>query len=117
MRAIPRSIRPMELPRPGEDTARRFDKLARQFVDRGAVRGQMFGMPVLKLDGRVFAGTFGDAMTFKLGAKDLERALAAKGVQPFEPMSGRRMKEWVLVPVEHARSWGRLAEQAFANAP
>ena len=104
----------MDMPRPGEETARRFGRLAARFNDR-AQRGQMFGMPVLKVGGKVFAGTFGDAMTFKLGSADLERALGATGVEPFEPM-GRRMKEWVLVPVEHARAWSRLAEQAFANA-
>lgn len=71
----------MKLPRPGDDTSRRFDRLA---------------------------------MTFKLGSGDLEKALTAKGVEPFEPMKGRAMTEWVLVPLEHSRSWSRLAEQAFA---
>jgi hypothetical protein len=104
----------MKLPKPGGDTTRRFDRLAESFVDRGVVRSQMFGMPVLKVRGKVFAGTFGDAMTFKLGPGDLEKALKARGVEPFEPMKGRAMREWVLVPVEHSRSWSRLAEQAFA---
>jgi hypothetical protein len=104
----------VKLPRPAGETTKRFDALAGSFLARGAVRGQMFGMPVLKVGGKVFAGTFGDAMTFKLGPEDLERALKAKGVEPFEPMQGRRMKEWVLVPVEYSRSWPRLAEQAFA---
>ena len=104
----------MKMPRPGDDTTKRFDRLAEAFVGRGASRGQMFGMPVLKVRDKVFAGTFGDAMTFKLWPEDLERALKATGVEPFEPMKGRRMKEWVLVPVEHSRAWSRLAEQAFA---
>ena len=107
----------MKLTKPGDETTSRFDRLAEAFADRGATRGQMFGMPVLKHRGKVFAGTFGDAMTFKLGPEDLERALRAKGVEPFEPTAGRRMKEWVLVPVEHSRAWSRLAEQAFAYAP
>ena len=34
----------------------------------------MFGMPVLKAGGKVFAGRFGDAMNFKLGPDDLEEA-------------------------------------------
>lgn len=104
----------MKMPRPGGDTTLRFDRLAERFVARGATRGQMFGMPVLKVRDKVFAGTFGDAMTFKLAPEDLERALKATGVEPFEPMRGRRMKEWVLVPVGHSRSWSRLAEQAFS---
>ena len=104
----------MKLPKPGEDATRRFDRLADEFEARGAKRGQMFGMPVLKVRDKVFCGTFGDAMTFKLGPQDLERATKARGVEPFEPMRGRAMREWVLVPVEHSRSWSRLAEQAFA---
>jgi hypothetical protein len=102
----------MKLPRPGGQTTERFDRLAETFVARGARRGQMFGMPVLKVGDKVFAGTYGDAMTFKLGPDDLEKALKAKGVEPFEP-GGRRMKEWALVPVEHSRQWARLADQAF----
>jgi len=104
----------MKMPKPGDEATRRFDRLAESFIDRGATRAQMFGMPVLKVRDKVFAGTFGDAMTFKLGPGDLEKALKAKGVEPFEPMKGRAMKAWVLVPVEHSRSWSRLAEQAFA---
>lgn len=82
----------MKIPKPGGETTKRFDRLAETFVERGARRGQMFGMPVLKVGDKVFAGTFGDAMTFKLGPADLEKALKATGVEPFEPM-GRRMKE------------------------
>jgi hypothetical protein len=104
----------VKLPKPGDETVRRFDRLSEPFLERGATRGQMFGMPVLKLRDKVFAGTYGDAMTFKLGPADLEKALKAKGVEPFAP-SGRRMKGWVLVPFEHSRAWSRLAEQAFAH--
>ena len=68
----------------------------------------------LKAGDKVFAGTFGDAMTFKLGPGDLEKALAQSGVDAFEPMKGRPMKEWVLVPLTHAKRWPDLAERAFA---
>ena len=44
-------------------------------------------------------------------------ALKRKGVERFEPMAGRAMKAWVLVPVEHSRAWAKLAEQAFAALP
>ena len=75
----------------------------------------MFGMPVLKKGDKVFCGTFGDAMTFKLGSEDEARtAMKRAGVEPFEPMAGRVMKGWVLVPLEHARRWPALAEQAWA---
>jgi hypothetical protein len=74
----------------------------------------MFGMPVLKAGDKVFAGTFGDAMTFKLGPEDLAKALKSKGVEPFEPMEGRAMKAWVLVPLPASKRWLGLAEQAWA---
>src|SRR5215211_8957452 len=101
------------MPEIGPKTVERFDRLAETFVARGATRSQMFGMPVLKAGGKVFAGTFGDAMTFKLGPEDLERARKLTGVEPFEPMKGRAMKEWVLVPLAHAKRWSDLAERAF----
>jgi hypothetical protein len=101
------------MPKPGADTMKRFDALAETFTARGAKRSQMFGMPVLKKGDKVFAGTYGDAMTFKLGPDDHARALRRTGVRPFEPMPGRAMKAWVLVPVASARSWPALAEQAF----
>jgi len=97
----------------GPKTVERFNRLAETFVARGATRSQMFGMPVLKAGDKVFAGTFGDAMTFKLGPDDLERARALTGVEPFEPMKGRPMKEWVLVALAHATRWSDLAERAF----
>jgi hypothetical protein len=103
-----------KMPEAGPDTARRFGELAEAFVARGAKRSQMFGMPVLKAGGKVFAGTFGDAMNFKLAPDDLEKARKQTGVEPFEPVKGRAMKEWVLVPLTHAKRWADLAERAFS---
>jgi hypothetical protein len=102
------------MPKAGPETVERFDELAETFVARGAKRSQMFGMPVLKAGDKVFVGTFGDAMTFKLGPGDLERARRQTGVEPFEPMKGRAMKEWVLVPLARSTRWSELAERAFA---
>lgn len=102
------------MPKVGPETDERFASLAEAFEARGATRSKMFGMPVLKAADKVFAGTFGDAMTFKLGPGDLEKALAQSGVDAFEPMKGRPMKEWVLVPLAHAERWPDLAERAFA---
>jgi hypothetical protein len=70
-------------------------------------------MPVLKIRDKVFAGTYGDAMTFKLAPDDIAATLKLKGVEPFEPMPGRPMKGWVMVPLEHSKRWPRLAEQAW----
>ena len=105
---------PPKMPQAGPETIRRFDELAEAFIARGAKRSQMFGMPVLKAGDKVFAGTFGDAMNFMLGPDDLEKARKQTGVEPFEPVKGRAMKEWVLVPLAHAKRWSDLAERAFS---
>src|SRR5262245_9564488 len=102
-----------KMPSVSPKTVERFEAISKRFVARGAKRSQMFGMPVLKVGDKVFAGTFGDAMTFKLGLEDLEKARRQAGVEAFEPMKGRAMKEWVLVPLANARKWPNLAERAF----
>ncbi|HYU57532.1 MAG TPA: hypothetical protein VEO00_05725 [Actinomycetota bacterium] len=79
-----------------------------------ATRGQMFGMPVLKIGTKVFTGVWGDAMNFKLGEKERAAALKLDGAEQFDPGMGRPMKEWVLVPASHAARWTRLAKQALA---
>jgi hypothetical protein len=112
----PKTTKPAKspkMPTAGPKTVERFDELAETFVARGATRSQMFGMPVLKAGDKVFAGTFGDAMTFKLGPDDLEKARSLAGVEAFEPMKGRPMKEWVLVPLAQAKRWSDFAERAF----
>jgi hypothetical protein len=77
-----------------------------------AVRGMMFGMPSLKQSGKAFAGYYKDAMVFKLGGAAHARALALAGAHLFDPMGGRPMKEWVVVPVEHASQWLSLSRNA-----
>ena len=73
----------------------------------------MFGMPVLKAGDKVFAGTFGDAMTFKLGSDDASSGRALTGVEPFEPMKGRPMRSgcW---SARAREALARLAERAFS---
>ena len=100
------------MPKAGPETVERFDELAEAFVARGAERSQMFGMPVLKAGGKVFAGTFGDAMTFKLAPDDLEKARKPSGSSR-RPVKGRAMKEGGCpLPM---RSVVDLAERAFST--
>lgn len=60
-------------------------------------RKSMFGYPALFLRGNMFAGTFGPKIVVRLD--DAGRAKAAKAdAGPFEPMPGRPMKEYVVIP-------------------
>src|SRR5262249_12109762 len=97
-----------------EKTSARFDEVAEELVATSpATRSSMFGMPCLKSGSKTFAGFYRGAMVFKLSAPEHARALALAGAYLFEPMQGRAMKEWVVVPPEHADQWLALARAAL----
>ena len=74
---------------------------------------KMMGMPALKVKGKLFAGVWGDAMNFKLTGAQHAAALKLKGAELFDPSGvGRAMKEWVVVPLAHAKRWQEFAEAA-----
>jgi len=80
-----------------------------------AAQGKMFGMPCLKIGSKVFAGFYRDAMIFKLSGATHAQALALPGAHLFDPGGmGRAMKEWVVVPAEHANSWMDYAGAALS---
>ena len=77
------------------ELAATFDKAAPK--DLKVVRKPMFGYPALFLNGNMFAGTFQDKVVARLPDAARERAIKA-GAKQFEPMPGRPMKEYVVVP-------------------
>ena len=96
------------------DAEKKYDTIAAALADDGAVKSQMFGMPTMKVGGKAFAGLYEDNMVFKLTGDAHQRALALKGAHLFEPMKGRPMKEWVVVPASGAKDWHSLAKEALA---
>ncbi len=75
-----------------------FDAVANRFLgEPGVSEGQMFGMPVLKVGGKVFAGLWEGQLVVKLPAERVQALIAAGAGSAFAPMAGRTMKEWVLV--------------------
>jgi hypothetical protein len=79
------------------------------------VSGSMFGMPCAKVTGKAFMGAYGGGVVFKLDPDARERALALPGATLFDPMGGRPMREWVVVPSAHQAAWTELAEAALAK--
>ncbi len=76
--------------------------------------GKMFSMPCLKHAGKVFAGFYHGAMVFKLGRAEHTAALALTSAHLFDPSDGDRpMKQWVVVPSDHAAQWSALAREAL----
>ena len=94
----------------------RYDELADDLAAQNddVTLGKMFGMPCAKSGGKAIAGFWQESVVFKLpGAAARERALAFEGSALFDPMGGRPMKEWVVVPAAHADEWPELASEAL----
>ena len=86
----------------------------------GVSKNKIFGMPSIKVNGKAFACLSGDSMILNLAdvpqagrSGEPSRALALEGAKLFDPMGGRPMKEWALVPVNQAEHWQDLAEAAL----
>ncbi|GAB4093935.1 hypothetical protein [Flaviaesturariibacter terrae] len=77
----------------------------------GAEKGQLFGKPCFKMNGKAFTCFFQNEMVFKLTGPAHAAALAVAGARLFDPSGkGRPMKEWVQVPT--AGDWERMARVA-----
>jgi RNA polymerase sigma factor (sigma-70 family) len=76
----------------------RFDELAPLAGD--ADRKQMFGYPVCVLRGNMFMGLHQDSLILRLSEADRAEFLGRYDSGLFEPMPGRPMKEYVVVPPE-----------------
>ena len=117
MRTYDAPMAPMSMPQPSPKTRRRFDALAEELSPKGVVRGSMFGMPCLKLEGKgkAFAGVWGDARGLQAHGR---RSCGRDEVQGSRTLDssglGRPMKEWVMVPDVHASRWLGLAESSRA---
>jgi TfoX/Sxy family transcriptional regulator of competence genes len=61
-------------------------------------RRKMFGGLTLFLNGNMFAGVHGAKIVLRMSEQDRADAQAGSGALPFEPMPGRVMKEYVVVP-------------------
>jgi TfoX/Sxy family transcriptional regulator of competence genes len=70
----------------------------------------MFGNLAAFVNGNMFAGLFGDDLFVRVGEEE-RAALIEQGGSPFEPMAGRPMKAYVVVPStwssdpDTARAW------------
>jgi TfoX/Sxy family transcriptional regulator of competence genes len=58
----------------------------------------MFGNRAAFVNGNMFLALFGDLVAVRLPDEDRPALLAEEGAGPFEPMPGRGMKEYVVLP-------------------
>lgn len=61
----------------------------------------MFGNISAFVNGNMFFGVFGNDLFVRLSGKDQEELLQKKGASNFEPMKGRPMKDYIILP----RAW------------
>jgi hypothetical protein len=74
----------------------RFDELAA--LAAGADRREVFGYPSCVLRGNMFMGLYEDSLILRLAEPDRSEFLGRYGGALFEPLPGRSMKEFVVVP-------------------
>jgi TfoX/Sxy family transcriptional regulator of competence genes len=80
---------------------------------------KVFGYPAAFTNGQMFAGLHQDNMILRLPDEDRARFLQLKGAHAFEPMPGRPMREYVVVPKTMMKTGDELQawlEKAFTYA-
>lgn len=94
-----------------------FERVTASFPE--AEKRRMFGFPCVFAHGNMFAGLHQEDFVLRLPEKDREVFLRLKGARPFEPMPGRVMSEYVVVPQDILRSEALLGtwfNKAFTYA-
>lgn len=76
----------------------------------GLERRVMFGYPAAFVNGNMFAGLFQDSAMARLPPSLAERLIADHGARPFEPMPGRPMRAYLVLPDEIVEDEARFAE-------
>jgi TfoX/Sxy family transcriptional regulator of competence genes len=107
----------MSFPKPDEESRAFFDTLV---PDDPRVKSRpMFGNRAAFVNGNMFLALFGSKVAVRLSDEDRAELLKAAGTEIFEPMPGRAMKEYVVLPEgwrkrrAKAEEW---AERSFAWA-
>ena len=99
---------PMTMPKASETAKAAFQKLLPK--DPAVTTRPMFGNLSAFVNGNMFSGVFGDDLFVRVSGEDQAR-VRKQGGKPFEPMAGRAMTGYVLVPAgwqkkpDAARAW------------
>ncbi len=79
-----------------ETLVQKFSEIVPQ--DPRVERRKMFGYPAAFVAGNLFMGLYQEALILRLSDDDRESFLKIEGASVFEPMPGRPMREYVVVP-------------------
>lgn len=86
----------MEWKKPSEEILRIFGRIMPAAA--GVEKRKMFGYPCSFINGNMFMGVFQDAVFFRLSEADRQAFLLLEQASLFEPMPGRPMKEYTVIP-------------------
>jgi TfoX/Sxy family transcriptional regulator of competence genes len=92
--------------KPTEHTIAIFDSMMPKHPK--VERRKMFGYPVAFANGHMFLGLHENRMILRLGEKERDRFIASFDATIFEPMAGRPMREYVVVPEQLLGDLGGL---------
>jgi len=86
----------VKVPRAAPSAIALFDRL--RPTDAAVRSRKLFGQPAAFVNGKLFFGVFGEELFVRLSAQDLAKTTAAEGFRPFEPMPGRPMRGYLILP-------------------
>ncbi len=89
---------PTEIPRPTDADREWFAELLPPDAD--VTRRPMFGNLAGFVNGTMFMALFGPSLALRLDA-EARQELMAEGGEPFSPMPGRPMREYVMLPAAY----------------
>ena len=87
----------MKIPRSSDAVNEFFRSVISENDSRITVR-PMFGNLASFANGNMFAGLFGEKLFVRLSDDDQKELLDKKGAEAFEPMEGRQMKGYIVLP-------------------
>jgi len=86
----------MQMPKSPPALIERFDTVASDFPE--ATRRLTFGFPCLYVGGNMVTGLYGESWHVRVDKDDTDELLRLPGARPFEPMPGRPMTGFTLLP-------------------
>jgi len=97
----------MRLPSASASASKQFEDLVSGRA--GITSKKVFGQPAAFVNGNMFFGVFGEGLFVRLSEVDRMAAREDPGFRPFEPMPGRAMTEYMVIPksILASRSRGR----------
>jgi TfoX/Sxy family transcriptional regulator of competence genes len=86
----------VQIPKPAPAAVKRFEELTPKGPN--VTSKKVFGQPAAFVNGNMFFGVFGASVFVRLSETDRSDAEGIPGFKAFEPMPGRPMKGYFVVP-------------------